>query len=345
MDLGHLLQEAGCSYRIFDLGRHVAEVDRLAFARFEQGEQPWPLPLRQHAWFALLFQQAASDPSPDSSAANPAPASPFIWFLQLPLDSEGRQITVARDHFVRQLLSQLGGQSPVTASEQQQQQLAQSPFIRKPDTHRMAVLHSLLRARADNSDSRNEQVLQQLADDWQQVPLQAIADLLHSATPEQLARLNQQWLTLPAQVREELCGLLELRPLPSALQPALDHSLKEAERTGNRALLLACCRVLFASERSLPLLAQLLDSPLAEDLEFLSTVAARGWSLLAADHALCQRYLDCLDCHQEHNTLAPALRQELASLAPLQELRHRLLPEQYPEQSPQPGSQSSPQTD
>lgn len=44
-----LLQNSGCQYQIFDLGRRVQAMDNRQFAQVELGQQAYPFPLQRHA--------------------------------------------------------------------------------------------------------------------------------------------------------------------------------------------------------------------------------------------------------------------------------------------------------
>jgi hypothetical protein len=50
------LQTGGARLRFFDMGRRVDQLPRDRFLQFEKTEIPYPYPLQQQAWFALLLQ-------------------------------------------------------------------------------------------------------------------------------------------------------------------------------------------------------------------------------------------------------------------------------------------------
>ncbi|WP_039960722.1 DUF3549 family protein, partial [endosymbiont of Riftia pachyptila] len=75
--LAELLETSGFQPSYFDMGRRVNPIDRAAFLDFECTRSPYPLPLQQQAWFAVLLAE------PDNPQGEVS-----IWFLHLPLDEQ-----------------------------------------------------------------------------------------------------------------------------------------------------------------------------------------------------------------------------------------------------------------
>lgn len=78
------LETSGARLRFFDMGRRVDKISRDRFLQFEKTAIPYPFPLQQQAWFALLFQDKSSQ------------LEPLIWFLRMPLDEQGKLLQAAR---------------------------------------------------------------------------------------------------------------------------------------------------------------------------------------------------------------------------------------------------------
>ena len=54
------LTSTGARLRLFDMGRRVVKIPHDHFLRFEKNQLPYPTPLQQQAWLALLFQEQKS---------------------------------------------------------------------------------------------------------------------------------------------------------------------------------------------------------------------------------------------------------------------------------------------
>jgi len=53
--LSEFLSKSQSQYRVFDMGRRVQKLSSDTFADFEDAKVPYPYPLQQHAWIAILF--------------------------------------------------------------------------------------------------------------------------------------------------------------------------------------------------------------------------------------------------------------------------------------------------
>ena len=144
--LFEFLESGGLSPRFYDMGRRIRPIDRQRFIAFERTESPYPQPLQQQAWLALVLQ----------SGDDADPRDPQIWFIRFPLDEQAKLQLAARDDFLFQLMELLGkaasdgaeGRAEIEAA------LKQSPYTFQPKQERLAALHARLTVDLQQPPSR-----------------------------------------------------------------------------------------------------------------------------------------------------------------------------------------------
>jgi hypothetical protein len=280
------LQTSGARLRFFDMGRRVDQLPHDRFLQFEKTEIPYPYPLRQQAWFALLLQQ-------DKNARQ----EPLIWFLRLPLDELGRLLQAARDDFMHRLIERIGERVQADNEDQQlDAALQDNPYSFKPKEERMAVFHARVSRLLNAPPSRFYAHAQQYIsgqpgwEQWSFVGYQGIADLA--------ARLDQDdnetalvkaIPALPVQPLVALCHCLENEATCRGITEALlDRVAQELQRTNPDPSLLAAA--IRGSARSATpglqrtLIKRILSAPGGNHIEILSAISGRAWEqLLDAD--------------------------------------------------------------
>ncbi|WMC11438.1 DUF3549 family protein [Oceanimonas pelagia] len=312
--LSEFLTQAGTDFRLFDLGRRLQPLERDDFVAIEAGRRPYPWPLQRHAWLAVCYWQQHG-------------GQPYVWFLKIPLDERGLFNNAAVKLFLSALVEQLGGDIHAPLSDEQQQQLANTPFTFQPAQDKLAAFHARLSLTLNHAPSAYYRgVLDYLenpaAHDWQQLGLQGLADLaarLH--TDAGLAKRVQQRLwQLPAPVQQALLTQCEHHPLPAPLAKAMIEAINgelergEPDEEHIGLLLRATAGCAPFRERSAKLATLLALSP---GPALLLTLAARLWQELT-DEALLLPYLALLAEH--HGELFNGLFAELVSVPALRPL-------------------------
>tara|TARA_B100000446_G_scaffold42096_1_gene37732 strand:- start:424 stop:1467 length:1044 start_codon:yes stop_codon:yes gene_type:complete len=295
--IGQLLDQMGVVTRVFDLGRHIQELDVDTFSNFEQQAIAYPAPYLHHAWIGLLFWD------PDT------PEIPLLWFIKLPLDEQGKLIPSERDQFLQQLLVALG--SNIEASKQGKQLAAVlegNPYVFKPSPERQAAMHAKANHLLNNpTSSFYPAALDYLQSDlqqWQQLGMQGLADLCVRWSEHQTALIHAI-ATMPAEPLNTLCHCLENETINGALGKALSQRLlTELEHSElNEPLLAALVRGISqcrALELRNKLLSQVLASPANEIIEVLAAIGTRCSNCLT-DPQLCLDFLEALCRQGQHS--------------------------------------------
>ncbi|OYD25965.1 DUF3549 family protein [Oceanimonas baumannii] len=312
--LSEFLTQAGTDFRLFDLGRRLQPLEQSDFAAIEAGRRPYPWPLQRHAWLAVCYWQQNG-------------GQPYVWFLKIPLDERGLFNNAAVKHFLSALVEQLGGDIHAPLTDEQQQQLADTPFTFQPAQDKLAAFHARLSLALKHAPSAYYQgavdyLTTPASQHWQQLGLQGLADVaarLHSDTA--LANTVQQHLwQLPEPVQQALLTQCEHHPLPAPLAKAMIEAVSaEQERQEPNeeriALLLratAGCAPFKARSAKLSSLMSLQPGQ-----PLLLTMAARLWQDLT-DEALLLQYLTLLA--DQHGELFNGLFAELVSVPALRPL-------------------------
>ncbi len=295
--IGQLFNHLGMSSRIFDLGRHIRELDSDTFAQCEAHTIAYPTPYLHHAWLGLLFWDPAT------------PEVPLLWFIKLPLDEQGKLVPAERDRFIKQLLIALGNN--LEASKQGQQLAAVldgNPFVFTPTPERQAAIHArvnlLLQRPVSNFYQPACDYLQGDLQHWQHLGLQGLADLAVRWQEHQAALVNAI-ATMPDTPLASLCQCLENEALNGSLGKALQSRLQQAlDAPEPNALVVAAlvrglsqCRAQALRQKAL---TQVLNSRAAEQIEVLAALATRcGDDLCQPELALA--FLEALSRQGQHH--------------------------------------------
>lgn len=316
------LQTSGARLRFFDMGRRVVKISRDRFLQFEKTEIPYPYPLQQQAWFALLFQDKSSQ------------EEPLIWFLRLPLDEQGKLLQAARDDFMHRLIERIGERLQAdNEGRQLEAALQDNPYSFKPKDDRMAVFHARISRLLNAPPSRFYAHARSYFsgepgwEQWSFVGYQGIADLAARLDQEENEALVANALTeLPAQPLIALCHCLENESLSARLTQALLNRVKRElqEPTPDSALLAAAIRGSACSRSTKyqhDLIHRILTSPDGNHIEILTALSGRAWEqLLESD--IRQPFLERL---AENNAGQEAFNLCLADLLYLPGMRQPIL--------------------
>lgn len=313
--LSDFLTQAGTEFRLYDLGRRLQPLDAADFLAIEANQRPYPWPLQRHAWLAVCYWQ------------NNASATPYVWFLKLPLDERGLFNNGAVKHFLAALVEQLGDNLSAELTEQQQARLAETPFTFQPTPDKLAAFHARLRLELGLAPSSFYQAARAYLmapepQDWQQLGLQGLADVSArlSQDTELVRHLGQQFFALPEPVQNALLNQWQHQVLPHALNEQLLNAINtELERQTpdheRIALLLGATAASPSFSARAKKIASLLT--VAPSQALMLTLAARLWQELT-DETLLLSYLERLA--NLHSEMFNGLFAELVTLPALRPL-------------------------
>ncbi|EGR2433407.1 DUF3549 family protein [Vibrio cholerae] len=322
-----LLQNSGCQYQIFDLGRRVQAMDNRQFAQVELGQQAYPFPLQRHAQFAIVYWNEQRQP--------------WIWMLKFALDERGLLQQADVGQFIQYLLEAMGSRLHQSLTEEQQQKLANNPYTFKPSEDKLAMLHSQIRAQLDLACSQYYEHAQHYFsgglgwDKWHTVGLQGITDLCTRLEQEQNGVLLRKALThLPAQPLYAVLGALEHVTLPEKLAKRLSELAEVEVKASDPDLFLLAALVRALAGAPANILDATCDAILASPAvchpEVLIALAGRSWMSLE-NSGRAQRFLIRLAQTQNQ----PLFNQLFADVVMLPALRGVMLPLLHASPSPE----------
>lgn len=285
--LTQLLQNSGCEYKIFDLGRRILSVENTLFSNVELGQQPYPYPLQRQAHIAITYWNKEKQP--------------WIWFLKFPLDERGLLKQSDIGNFIKYVVEAMGTRLGGKLDEQQEQKLANNPYTFKPSEDKMAVFHSQIRALLNMQTSQYYEHAQHYFngglgwDKWQTVGLQGIADICARINREQNGVIIRKSLRhIPSEPKYALLGVLEHTNLSEKLSNTLLELAQKECALSNPDLFLvsAYVRALSGahSTQLKTLVSEILLSPMLSHQEILVGIAGRSWHALE-DPIIAEQYL------------------------------------------------------
>jgi len=251
------------------VGRGIQTVPSQTFLQLENGEFPAPNPRQGHAWYALVFWQAAHAVNLDASRQ-------YIWFLKMPVDEQSKIVNAARTHFLRTVVEAL------QYDPSMENGLKDNPYIFTPSEALRAQLSAWVKAELKQIPQEDTETVAAYIKapgtvDWRNISLQSVhnAAMPLSQDAQLLSRLQQNWSLLAPPFLHALLSAFEGIPLLESTEQFLIQQVSEAQDdTLKTRLLLA----LSSKENSLPvsaLLALLLTDPRSSTLSLLSVIAGR----------------------------------------------------------------------
>ena len=320
--LSDFFRESHTRYRIYDMGRGIRKLSVEEFEQFESGKQPYPYPLQQHAWLAILGWNEQNK------------AEQFIWFLKFPLDETARLIQATRDDFMTHLLQSVGHNiQAAREGSELQDGLNESPYGFKPKESTMAAFHAKALFSLGQPPSRfYDHARDYFAggpgyEQWAFVGIQGIADVAARLDEQDnLEQVLKALPELPPPALIALCGFLENEVIPTALAEALQRRLEVAlnEKTPDFQVIAALLRA-FSQSKGKGLreaaLQQALASQHKHDINILAAIAARNWEALTNEH-LAHDYVEALAAN---NLGQDAFTQIMADLLYIPGMRPSLL--------------------
>ncbi|GHC30784.1 hypothetical protein GCM10010082_26230 [Kushneria pakistanensis] len=265
-----LFTHADITLRIYHLGRRVTPCTIEQFRGFEAQQIAWPQPWQSQAQVALVFTPALE-------------REPIIWCLALPLDEQSMLVPALRDNFLEQLMSTFRREPDGSmALDSAAETLKDVAIALQPNDLTRAMLHARiahdleLPASHYHETARTYYLGEDSTQDWQQLGLQGIADLVIRRTDEDERCLSRRLSELPDQAFIALCDCLAHAPIQqtSLLDAMTDqHAALEADHPRQQAVMSA----ILASplEQAGAWLETLLHR--SPDATALAIIAARGW--------------------------------------------------------------------
>ncbi|MCG8489657.1 MAG: DUF3549 family protein [Chromatiales bacterium] len=291
--LTEFLESGGLQLDYYDMGRRVTPIHRDDFVRFELTETPYPAPLQQQAWFALIL----SDPQQQE-------LDPMIWFLRFPLDEQAKLLQAARDDFLHRLMENLG-QNAAGKREEMQAAIQDNPYLFQPKEERLAIFHARFTASLHKPVSRYYEHARAYFngelgwDQWSFVGYQGIADLaarIGSDIGE--TQMTTAIAELPAAPLEALCHCLEnesiSKPITLALIKRARQALKQPE--ADPRIIGSVIRGISqsnATDHRNELILKVLEHPVSTRSELLVAISGRAWECLS-EPQISERFLQRL---------------------------------------------------
>ena len=323
--LTEFLESGGLAPRFYDMGRRIRPLAREDFIAFERTETPYPQPLQQQAWLALVMQTGGEDTSQE----------PQIWFIRFPLDEQAKLQLAARDDFLFQLMELLGkaAEGGAEAKAELEAALEQSPYTYQPKQERLAAFHAQLTVDLQQPPSRYYEHAKAYFsgelgwDQWSFIGYQGIADM---AARQDLEGNGQTLISaiapLPPTPLEALCHNLENQAIADELAEALLTRCRTTleESDPDPQVVTACLRGISFSQSLAPrrtLLGEVLNHPIARRSDVLAAVAGRLW-LDLEDESLRMQFLEQLALNDQGEEF---FQQLLADLLYIGECRQDLL--------------------
>lgn len=320
--LSDFFRESHTRYRIHDMGRGIRKLGTEEFQQFEAGKLPYPYPLQQQAWLAILGWSEQNK------------AEQFIWFLKFPLDETARLIQATRDDFMTRLLRSVGHNiQAAREGAALQDGLNESPYGFKPRESAMAAFHAKALYSLGQPPSRfYDHARNYFAggpgyDQWAFVGVQGIADVAARLDEQDnLKHVIQALPELPPPALISLCGFLENESIPTVMAEALLRRLEVAltDETPDLHVISALLRA-FSQCKAKGLrkaaIQRALASPHNHDINVLAAIAARNWEALT-DQQLAHDYVEALAAN---NLGQDAFTQIMADLLYIPGMRPSLL--------------------
>ena len=317
--ISDFLVMSGFQYRIYDMGRKIQRISNQTFAGIEAQQTQYPYPFQQKAWLAFLFWDEQKK------------QEPVIWFLNFPIDEMGLLKLESRDAFVRDLLENIGENMQAhLQGGSGQDSLKESPFSFKPREDRLAIFHAQATVELKQEPSQHYEHTQQYLrgelgfDQWQFLGLQGVADVIARLKQDRNAEsLATALPNLPDAPLDIIMQCLEHVKFSGRLSAAVSERLAvEMSREDVQPPLLASLiRALSSSEAKaerVRLLGQILNSPLADNIDVLAAISGRCWADF--DDELLHQFLEAASSQEQNifNIL-------LVDLMTLPEMRAKIL--------------------
>lgn len=289
LTLTEFLEKTRARLHWYDMGRRVVPISRTQFLAFEQGLTPYPYPMQQKAWFALVQQH------PETADA------PVIWFLRFELDEQAKLVLATRDYLIHRFVEIASAPTDDTDLGEAMQD---NPFAFAPGQEKMANLHAIVHRDLGLAPSQYYAHARDYLggkpgwEQWTFVAYQGLADFAARLDePDNTAILSEALPHLPDEPLVALGHCLENHAPPPAVADSLNQRLQAAlqDPQASVAVLAALVRALSRTEglQLLEHLQHILRDPRSSDPEILAAIGGRAWDTLESP-VLAKAYLERL---------------------------------------------------
>lgn len=299
--LSEFLLASGSKYRIFDMGRRVTKISTSLFDEFENALTPYPYPLQQHAFIAVVFWNKQKNDAGSNNNNN----QQYVWFLKLPLDEKGLLEQASRSQFLDLVIQALGKSLEKTPTKEQQSALDHNPIIFKPSEQKLASFTSQVRHIMKLTPSEfMSPALDYLQnkhtyDNWQSVGYQGLCDVaVRLSDPLFNQAINTALPLLPEQSFCALCCALENIEINSAIAQTLLNILQESIEKNDTTRIIHAARALsnakgdgFSKQAFEALISYQADNESALDIAVI--MSGRYWQVMQ-DNISALMYLEKL---------------------------------------------------
>lgn len=284
--LAELLDNAGTTWRVYDMGRRIQKIDKSTFIQIENNQIPYPFPLQQHAFLAIQFWNSQES------------HTPYIWFLKMPLDEQSKLIQASRNHFASMVMEALGNQ--LTGNDEAQSELDNNPYVFTPNANKLAAFNAIIKNELKQSASAYYEHVELYFsgklgfDDWQHLGLQGIADFAIRLTEPNQQNLINALGKLPQPVVQSLAATLEHSNLSVILTEALYNEFEKALKKQDSENIINYLRMM-SNTTALGILqravADIMADKKALNLDIVLTLTGRCWHVLESHLVSLMEYL------------------------------------------------------
>lgn len=289
LTLAGFLESTGARLSFYDMGRRVTPIPHDRFVAFENTSAPYPYPMQQKAWFALVQEY------PETSS------EPLIWFLRFDLDEQAKLVLAGRDYLMHRFV-EIAAESP--AKSDLGNAMRDNPYAFAPREDKMANLHARvhrdlgLGASQYYAHARDYLTGKPGWEQWSFVGYQGLADIAARQDEDDNAYILTTAIPhLPQEPLVALCQCLEHHIPGEALAKALGERLRQAisDSSTGPAVLAALLRGQSRAdpEQVAGSVLLLLDDDRSNDPEILAAIGGRAWEALARADVACA-YLERL---------------------------------------------------
>ncbi|MGJ8682821.1 DUF3549 family protein, partial [Paraglaciecola sp.] len=271
--ISEFLLHAGTDYRIFDMARGIRPINSQAFLEIENGTHAAPYPRQQHIWFGVLFFNKE------------ASKEQYIWFVKLPIDEQGLVIAAGRRQFLQIVIEALG--QHLDKENNSNNQLPENPFTFVPNQQQLADFNSRCRKELGMPQSEHFEKVREYLEapqnqDWQNIPLQGIADFCAVInTKENTQLFIEAFKHIAPEMQKASCSSLENNLINDELCAYLIDYYHNEDK--NLLILTSVLRAISQSQnksQTTTFILQLLNSTIAQDVNVLTIIPARHRQLL-----------------------------------------------------------------
>lgn len=257
------------------MGRCIRPMQPQAFLAIENGDVPAPYPRQQHFWCGIVYWNKTLS------------SQRYIWFIKLPVDERGCLVDAARQHFLEKVFTALASaQSGDEVDLAKTEQNTDNPYIFTPNQQQLADFNAQTRALIGLSPCADyRQALNYFkapyVQDWQNISLQGLADVIAFCDDETLNRILSSTLDkLSNTVRQHLFSSLESKILNQQQVELLSNTIdwQLTDETNNNIFSLRALALMPDEREREKLVESALHECKSISKDLLMVIAGRHWT-------------------------------------------------------------------